>query len=291
MSKNAQRTNSWAHTVESTTAWAGSNPGTLVTPGASNVYGSYTSIIAGSAWATAGAKGDGCLLEFWALGSGVSSSAKDTILTVALDLAGGTSFTTILVTDLICGPAADFSSGQCGVPYVFPVRIPNGASLGVKASVNNATAGTVGIAAKIRCDPTEPDMIRVGEYVRTFGASAATSAGTAVTPGSVTKGSWVQLGSAIAASDRLWWWQVGVGFNQATANNNGSCVDLGIGDASNKFVALRDIPVHQTASESIGRDRHDGGFAAQPGDLVYGRKAEAAGVLTGWSMAAYAVGG
>lgn len=287
--KLADTVNSFSLLCESPTNWAATNPGTTVTPGASNTFGSYVQIINGaSAWPTD--SGDGQLLEILVTGAAVSGSARDTLVTIGIDLAGGTSYTDWIV-NLVCGPASSCTTGRFGVMWTFPVRVPRGSSLAAKASVNNATAGSVSVGIRIMGKATHPEQIRVGKYVRTFGASTGTSAGTAVTAGSSgTKGSWVSLGT-VAAGDDLWFWQLGVGQNQATSNNNGAAFDLARGDGSNYNLIVRDVQVGTTTGEEMVRAAHVAPCQAKAGDGIYARATSGGAPLGGWSAAAYAVGG
>lgn len=289
--KFASKSNKWGKTLANGLPWASGQPGTTITPGASNTYGGWVQLIDGStAWAADDS--DGCQIELLISGGNVSGQSRNTLLDIGVDLSGGTSYT-VLIAGLVCGPASNVSTCRGAVRYIFPIRIPRGASVGARGAVNNGTAGSINVAVKIRLNPKHPELIRVGKYVRTFGVDTPTSAGTAVAlGGGGAKGSYVQLGSAIAAGDDLWHWQLGVGYDSNSMNNNPAFFDLAIGDASNKEVVCDDVIVGAATDESLSKLAQDQLFPAVDGQLVYARGAASSSVPGGtYSCAAYAVGG
>lgn len=284
----ATRSNTWGYTITNEPLRVASAPGTSLVPGSSDVYGAYSQAIDGAVdWA--GCQGDGCLLEIGIFDSSIAAQNGDTKLRLGLDLAGGSTYTTF-IDDLVAGPAGTTSSGLGGVWFTFPIRIPKGASVGVCAAQTNAGAkGTMNVVLRISGDPSQPEQVRVGKYVRSFGVSG--SAGTGVTAGaSGAAGAWVQLGSAVGADDDLWWWQLGVGCSAAVSNNNGASADLGLGSASFKQ-NITTVFVGTNANEAVSKPPHARSFTSTPGDLLYGRMSCAGSALAGFSLAAYAVGG
>lgn len=256
--------------------------GASTTPG-NNSYGSYSSIMSG-ATVTDDVYG------LWIIvNTGfVSGSARDILITIGLDPAGGTSFSD-WITDLAGSCAANYGGATSagGVKYFFPLFIKSGTAIGAKSSVNNATVGTVSVGVKLLCRPSRPDLLRLGTQVRTYGSTAASSSGTAVTVGGASEGAWTSLGT-VAAGDRPWFWTVGVGINNATMNNNGLHVDFGIGDGSNKRIVIQDQLILTSTTETISAE-YPGAYAkACPGDVVYGR-AQGPSAVTGTSMIAYGV--
>jgi hypothetical protein len=276
--------NEYGDVISSVSGAPGLGPGVTVTPG-NNTYGSYVSVLSAVASDVWG---------LWILITNgfVSAAARDMIVTIGLDAAGGTSFTDFIV-DLLAPCPGQYGTSAAvpgGIAYWFPLFIKAGTSIGAKASVNNATVGTVAVGAKCMIKPSRPDLIRVGHYVRTYGSTPASSSGTAVTPGTASEGAWTQLGT-VAAGDRPWFWQVGLGINNAAMNSGAWHIDLGIGDASNKRTPIVDQFSSSASTECISAN-YAGAFAkAVPGDLVYGRAQQSSTLMTGFSMAAYAVGG
>lgn len=256
--------------------------GTSLTPG-NNTYGSYAQVLAGASLTS---DAFGILVNFNS--NSVSTAARDTIVTIGLDAAGGTSFTDF-ISDLLCSGASAYVSGVgTGVWYYFPVFVKSGTSIGAKASVNNATVGTLRCAVTLFCKPSRPEMIRYGSYVTTFGSTAASSCGTSVTPGTASEGSWTQIGSALTKPH--WFWQVGMGINDSTTSNAVTHLDVGLGDASNKKVVISNHPWRTTGGEdataNMGMYWGDGAT----GDIVYAR-AQTSSADSNYSVAVYAVGG
>lgn len=259
------------------------SPGAALTPG-NNTYGSYVSVLAGASVTDEA-------YEIWININSVNASgaAKDCLITIGLDLAGGTSFTDFIV-DLYASCASGYAGvSPCGgISYTFPVRIPAGASIGAKASVNNATVGTASVQCRLKCRPSHPEAIRVGTTVRTYGSTQASSSGTAVTPGTSSEGSYVSLGT-VAAGDRPWFWQLGAGINNSAINNNNPVWDLAIGDGTTKRVVITDLVLSLATTESITYYAAGGSGQAAPGDSIYARAWSVGAPVTGHSAIAYGV--
>lgn len=274
----------WGLIIPSVTA--GTQPaaawGTSITP-AENAYGSYASVLAGASLTS---DAYGILININS--NSVSTAARDTLLTIGLDSAGGSSFTDF-ITDLLCSGASAYVSGVgSGIWYYFPIFIKNGTSVGAKASVNNATVGTLRCAVTLFCQPSRPEMIRTGSFVTTFGSTAASSSGTAVTPGTAAEGSWTQIGSALTRPH--WYWQVGMGINDGSTSNAVTHIDVGLGSAGSKKTIIADAPFRVTGGEdmvsNLGMYYADGAT----GDIVYAR-AQTSSADSNYSVAVYAVGG
>lgn len=206
----------------------GTNPastiGTSVTPGASNVQGSWTQLASGANIAN---EVVGVYLQ---IHSGATSTAgKPQLLDIGIDPAGGTSYTPI-VADFQIGmsPALTVAGAR---EHFLPIRIPAGASVAARIRGANATAGTVRVAARFYGRASNGLALPCGTYTQTFGAVTATSSGTAITPGNAADGSWLDLG---AITRPLWWWQLGYVVNNGTVTAEYTYLELAVGDASNK---------------------------------------------------------
>lgn len=257
----------------------GSGRGISVTPG-NNTYGTYAD------FGTLTIDDDVFGMIVGVNNGAVGASAKDTLVTIGADPAGGTSYSDLIPHLIVPSSGGYLLTG--GIRYFFPLRVKSGTTLGAKATVNNATVGTVRVWVTLLCRPSRPDLVRVGSFVRAFGAVTATSKGTDVTVGD-TVGSWVQLGAALA--EPLWFWQLGLGVNNATMPNDAVHIDLGIGDATNKDIAIENHPVHTDGNNESVVAVYPGEYAdAATGALVYGRGIGDV-ALSGTSMIAYGVGG
>lgn len=259
--------------------------GTSVTPG-NNTYGSYASLIAG-----ASVTDD--IFEIWININSVqvTNTAKDCLVTIGVDPAGGTSFSD-KISHLLGSCAGPFNasvSGAGGVWYRFPLFIKAGSSIGAKASVNNATVGTASIHVILFGQPSHPELLRYGTVVRTFGENTAASRGTLVTPGTTSDGSYVQLGSALA--EPLWYWEWGFGTNDNDMQAAVLDVDVAIGDASNKRRIIPNGWVSTTTAEGIVKPAQGRFAKGAVGDLVYGRAQSSQSADVEPSLIAYGLGG
>lgn len=273
------RTNEFALVIASATSTAG---GVTVTPG-NNTYGSYAQVIAGSS-----VTDDAYGIWINVNANAVSGAARNSIAKLGLDQAGGTSYTDTIL-DLGCACAGDINAAGGGISYYFPLLIKSGTSVGIAVSVNNATVGTCKSYCRLFCKPVGIPP-RAGSFVRTFGSSPSTSAGTAVTPnGSGSKSAYVQLGSAVA--DTLWAWCLGVGCNNSSMTNTAAGWDLAIGTSSQKQIVINDQLVMPGATETLSYISPAMPGLAVSGDLVYVRAGSNAPSATGLSAIAYGVGG
>lgn len=286
--------NSWGAAPLSTVpdgTRADSAQGVSITPGF-NAYGSYAQVLGATSE-------DGYELEILINSAAVESEARDCLVTIGFDPAGGSSYTGLggvagnEIADLIGSCASAFLgvAAPGGVVYRFPLFIPAGTSIAAKASVNNATVGTLYVAVRVRIRPTRPELLRVGRFVRTFGATTASSSGTAVTPGGASEGAYVQLGAAL--TEVLWDWEVGLGVNSDTMLNTLHQVDVAVGDASNKHIVIAAAEFRQNIVETIGKPAVlRSPFEAAIGDLVYARvQSGPNNANSGTSVAVYGVGG
>ncbi len=213
--------------------------GTDCTPG-NNTKGSYTQILSATSDAT-------YFLRVCFSSVNVSAQSKNCLVDIGIDPAGGTSYS-VLIPNLLASCAGAYGT-LGGIYYSFPIYIPAGSTVAVRASVNNATVGTVTTAIQLFGRPSNPEAMRYGTGVVAFGVTAASSSGTAITLGGASEGSYTQIGSA---TDRaLWWWQIGLGINDTTMTAALLHLDLGIGDASAKQLVIQDQLFITTAAEQI----------------------------------------
>lgn len=222
----------------------GANPattiGTSVVPGASNAEGSWTQIASGANIA------QDCYWLYVQIHTGATSaSAKNHLLDIGIDLAGGTSYTAFL-SNLAVGASPALSAAGAR-EFIFPIYIPAGASVAVRIQGSAATAGTVRCAARFYGNPSRPEVVPVGQFSQTFG-TITSSNGTSVTPGNAADGSWVDLG---AVTDPLWWFQLGYQIDNATITDEYTYFEVAWGDASNKHTMFK-VMHGGTTSETCG---------------------------------------
>ena len=208
--------------------------GTSVTPGASNAEGAWTQIFSAAAVSQ-----DVDFLMMLIYAGTTSGQAKNHLLDIGVDPAGGTSYTPI-ISNIVCG--ASVSSIGGARKHAFPIRIKAGSSIAVRIQGNNATAGTVSVLARIFGRPTEPIFQKVGSYSETVG-TITNSEGVAFTPGTAADGSWVLLGTTTRS---LWWWNLCVQISNATMSGNEVYVEIAHGDGSNKHIIMKETVLSST---------------------------------------------
>lgn len=280
--------NEWLSTLSSIGA-DGTRPlltqGTFVNPGASSTYGAYVSLgvispTIESHW-----------IEMFICDASVSASNRMVMLTWAIDPAGGTSFVgnEILVDHLIGSPGQRTVGGNGSPGYwTFPLRIPAGATIGVKAASLDATTTAFSTWVNLIGAPTRPELHKPGAFIQTFGVpSSPTVAGTVITPGTTAEGAWAEIGTL---DKRLFYFDFGISVNDTTITGSYYYVDIGIGDASNKRIIIPNALVITSSSEAVTHNNR-GVFAhGAIGDKIYAR-AQYGGVLdTNVSVAVYGVG-
>ncbi len=152
--------------------------GTNFTTGASNADDATVTVLSALAK-------DVCYLVVGIAGTTALAEDQNTLLDVLIDPAGGTAWAS-LIDDLVCGFCATPTLGALGMTawYHFPIWIPSGASVGVRArhpSANTNTNSRVVVYAYGK--PTRPDMWWCGQRVESLGINAGSSKGTNHTPG------------------------------------------------------------------------------------------------------------
>lgn len=222
----------------------GANPastiGTSITPGASNVEGSWTQVASSANIA------NDVYAFYLQIHSGATSTAqKDHLFDIGVDPAGGTSYTAI-ISNIDCGSAPALTAAGAR-EFAFPFFIKAGSSVAIRCQGSNATAGTVRAAIRFYGKPSRPELFPVGQYSETIG-TITNSAGQSFTPGNAADGSWTDLG---ATSRDLWWWQVGYGISNATITAEYTYIELAWGDGSNKHTIFK-IMHGGTTSETAG---------------------------------------
>ncbi len=203
-------------------------PGTSITPGASNAEGSpFVEVIAGSALT------EDCYWIFIKVyGGNTVSNAKNHLLDIGIDPAGGTSWTEV-IANIVCGGTASLVQG--GRDFLFPFRIAAGSSVAVRIQGSNATAGTVFVVAQLYGRPSHPETVPTGTFAHTFG-TITNSSGPTVTPGNAADGTWVDLGQT---GFTYWWFQLGYQIDNGTVTAENTYIELGYGNGSNKTTIMR----------------------------------------------------
>jgi hypothetical protein len=217
-----------------------------------------------------------------------SANQKDHLLDIGVDQAGGTAYVAI-ISNIVCGQSGAIGTGKT---FFFPMFIKSGSSVAARVQGSNATAGTVRIAMIFYGQPSNPEVVLVGQYSETIGAITG-SAGVAFTPGTGAESSWVSLGTTTRP---LWWWQVCVQVSNGTITAHYVHIDLAYGDATNPIPIIRNLFMRyegttedqrQTSFQSLLE-----GFCEVPaGAALYVRGWSDAAPPTGYNAVAVGVGG
>jgi hypothetical protein len=208
----------------------GTNPavtaGVTVTPGASNVKGSWAIMATG-----ANLNFEVCMIEVW-FHTITGTLDRQIAIDIGVDPAGGTSYTTV-IANIIAGnmPGGPGGIGG-GTRFLFPIRVPSGSQVAIRASNSNATAGTFIAACRFVGVTSRPEMALCGQYAETIGTVSG-SAGVTFTPGNAADGTWASLGTT---TQPLWWWQLAYSVADGTMSAQYTYIDLAFGDASNKHI-------------------------------------------------------
>lgn len=213
----------------------GATPGLSVTPGASDTEGA-DAVLATEAEITQDVYG--ILLSI--TDGSTSNQAKNHLLDLGWDPAGGTSYT-YKVNNIVCGGSAVGGAARAGRVLWLPVRIPAGSEVAVRIQGSNATAGTVRVCAVFFGRPTHPEMCWAGSYSETIGAITGSN-GPTFTPGSsAAEGAWTSLGTT---TRRLRYLLPSVQVNDASANAQMLLIDLAYDDGSGtKVIVIEHLPL------------------------------------------------
>lgn len=196
--------------------------GTNFTTGASNADGSVVTVLSALAQ-------DLCYLVIGFAGTSATTEDQNTLADILIDRAGGTSWSSF-IDDLVIGFCPTPTAGAIGMTswYHFPVWVPAGASLGVRARHRSANTNTNG-----RCviygygKPKRPEMWWCGQGVESVGINAASSKGTNHTPGaSSSYSSYATIGTTARRWQAM---QFGVNGSDGTMLAQGYNWQLGIG--------------------------------------------------------------
>ena len=199
--------------------------GTNFTFGASNADGATVQVLAATAR-------DACYCVIGFTGCNTGAEDNSALVDLLWDPAGGTSWTNF-IDNLAAGFTPVPAAGTIPIQqfYHFPIWIPSGTALAVRARKNGATAATGGrCAIWLFGEPKRPDMWWCGQRVESLGINEGTRKGTSHSPGnsgafsafatigtSTRRYGALQLG--VNGSDNVmtaigYYWQIGVGSSQ-----------------------------------------------------------------------------
>ena len=258
--------------------------GTSVTAGISNAEGSWTQVASSSNIAQ-----DCYWMHVYVHSGSTATTARNILLDIGVDPAGGTSYTSIINNiDVGQAPAPSVAGAR---KFVFPFFIKAGSSVAVRAQGSHTT-GTVRVAAVFWGQPSNPENVPVGMFSETIG-TVTNSNGQSFTPGNTVDGSWTDLGTT---TNNLWWWQVGVGIDNTVITALYTAVEIAWGDATNKHSIFKTVVLGNT-SEAVGvivdpNLLMNAAYKPVPaGSHIYIRGRCSASPNTGWHATVIGIGG
>lgn len=268
--------------------------GTAITPGNLS-YGAFVQVPVMNG-TNAPTSDDSCEVEICVNTVGIAATARDCLVRIGWDPAGGASYGVAARTSidhLLASCASAYMAGTSGlgggVTYRFQLRIPAGSTIAAQAMVNSATLTAINVFIRLRCRPSCPDLIYVGSFVDPYGITLGVAAGTAVVPGTAARGAYVSLG---ALTQTYGYFEFGLGCNDSTMVNLGYEVDIALGDASNKDIIIESAALTASNSETITKPGGYGRHAlAGAASTLFGRVQTTTTPDSNVSIAVYAVGG
>lgn len=174
-------------------------------------------------------------------GNNVSAGSRNSVVDIGIGAAGSE---VVLVPDLIGGNAMTYIQNGGGLWYFFPVRIPAGTRVAVRAQGTVVTDFHVFIQAFQQ--PADPSQVKAAAKIEAIGMTAPQ--GTSVAPNTTGEGTWTLLG---ATTRENWFWQLGaqVQSSDTTHNNNAVHVDLAEGDGTNFRVIMDSVLLSTNTTE------------------------------------------
>lgn len=254
--------------------------GTTVTASAStNTKGSWAELVDGALITQ-----DVYWVEIQVTNATTAGFSRGMLLDIGIDESAGTSYT-VIIPDLLVSHASTYLVLGGGKWFCFPLFIRAGSSIAARCQSSSGSQ-SCSVRMFLYGAPSNPEGTRVGYRVRAFGANTGTSRGTAVTAGTTSEGSWTSLGTT---SDNMIWWQLGADLDDTSVAAVTYAMDLSVGDASNKLMAIEEAYFALDTSERMSINLHHGPRYSTSGDIVYAR-AQCSGTLeSNLSMAAYGV--
>lgn len=248
------------------TTYSDAGLGTSIAGGAANTKGSDTQLLVGLAE-------DCYFLQIGFCNQGSSAATRRFMADIKVDTAAGVGGSGSSWSTIIANLAANNASMGAGFGqwYGFPLFIPAGAAIAAAIQCSTTTI-TSRMLVRAFGKPSHPELCPVGSKVQTLGASAGTTVGTTVVPGTSSKGSYsASLGTLSA---RSFWFQCGILSNDTTMTAGAYLFDVAV-DATTKYLAMRDMPYIVTGAAEQASKAMAGAsppmFDAQSGAAVYVR--------------------
>jgi hypothetical protein len=264
----------------------GANPSTTygisVTPGASNGEGGWT------------ASGLGTLAEelcgIWvAVHTGSTTGTdKSHLLDIGVDPAAGSAYSAI-ISNVVCGLSSPVGTGF-GQQFWFPIRIPKGATLGVRVQGVQATAGSVRVMIKGYGLPRRPELVWAGQTSQTIG-TITNSQGVTFTPGNAADGTWVSLGTTDRELRHI---QVAAQISNGTITAQYTYVEIALANTGTPTILARQVlnvsGTAETINAPFGTNLIEGYWHIPSGSTIYVRGRCNAAPTAGYNAVAIGIG-
>lgn len=213
-----------------------------------------------------------------------SAASRNSVVDIGI---GGSGSEIVLIPDLIAGNATNYAAGGQGIWYYFPVAIPAGTRVAVRAQGTVATAFRVFIQAFQK--PLNPSMIKRASFVEAIGMTVPN--GVSLTMGTTSEGAWTLLGTT---TKRCWFWQIGAQVTSGDTAHNTAAIhlDLAEGDGTNFNIILQDAVMYVSSTEATSISPITIGceYPLPAGASIYAR-AQSSGSTDPLYVAAYGAGG
>lgn len=194
------------------------------------------------------------ILGFWlCVSAGAAPSTADAraLLSLYIDLAGGTTWTEFIANLNICGIGVSVIRRD----FWIPMRIPAGAAL---AAAHQAAIASDVVEVTVYAEtPSAPWVPTTFAYCDTYGADTAASEGTLISTGnqgaSGAEGTWVQVEAAADRDYKAVMLGLGIDGADTSVNARGLAVDIGIDpDGGSSYIPLvENIPILLNSTEEI----------------------------------------
>lgn len=216
--------------------------GTTITPSTTvNTFGSWAQVLSALAAPLEG------LLVCMNSYLGAATIDRSMIFEIGIDPAGGSSYTTIIpsiVAGNISGSLIGLGGGR---GFNFPIHIPAGATVAIRAMAANTSGSTVTAFVQGYGRFSASAAWMVGQYAEAIGAVTASSRGTVFTPSNGSFGSWQSLGTSVRP---CFWWQIGTAVADTSITAIYVHVEIAFGNTTNKD-KLMDFTIGGNTSEHV----------------------------------------
>lgn len=218
-----------------------------VTAGANNTDGTAVGLFRNNALTEKNLPFDCHYLVLGIGGFNGAAANAQTLVDLLIDPAGGTSYS-VLISGLIGGMTPNHGPENCpNNLYHFPLWIPSGAKLGIRARTRHTATRSGNVVAYVFGEPVRPDTWWCGSNVETLGLNASVSQGTDIPDDAAASAwsSWTDVGSP--TSYRYGCLQMGINGSDGTASSGNYWFQPGYG--SNPVPGFPPIVRHLNTSE------------------------------------------